>query len=118
WADSSWDVPRSWAEGRTEDDEDVPALAKAEESAADLLAIMLAADVLGMRKARNLALLSIYAVSLGARAPVNDGLHDSSKALARLLKQRPTDSSRFATDPTRTAWNLAVADTRAEALAR
>jgi hypothetical protein len=114
WADPSWDVPRSWTEARSEDDEDLPALAKAEESAADLLAVMWAADALGIRKARNLARLSIYAVSLGARPPLEDGLHDSSRALARLLARSPTDSGLFAADATRTAWSLAAAETRAE----
>lgn len=116
WADPSWPVPRSWAAARSEDDHDVPALAKAEESAADLLAVIWAADVLGVRKARKLGRLSIFAVRLGARAPIDDGLHDSSRVLARLLGPGPVDRGLGAADPTRLAWEMAAADTRAEVL--
>jgi hypothetical protein len=119
WADPGWNVPPSWGEARFEDDRDSPALAKAEESAADVLAVLWAADVLGVRKARQLGRFAIYARSRAARASANDGLHDSSRALAPIvvaLGRR--DRSPSMNSPARLAWKTAVLETQEAVLER
>ncbi len=114
WADPAWKVPPAWLESRGADDHDSPALAKTEESAADLLAVLWAGKALGQRKARNLARLVIYARSRGARLPLDDRLHDSSKTLRQFLALGPT-ARRFAlADPSRYAWQTATSETRKE----
>ncbi len=117
WADPAWRVPPSWAESRSEDDHDSPALAKAEESAADLLAVLWAADALGERKARNLAHLAIYARTLAARLPIDDRLHDSARSLAKFLALSKAGRTYAAGERARFAWNTAVTETRAEIVA-
>jgi hypothetical protein len=118
WADPNWKVPSSWAEARFEDDRDSPALAKAEESAADMLAVLWAADVLGARKARELGRLALDARSRGARSNNNDGLHDSSRLLARILARGQGDSPFSVADPARLAWETAAFETQGEVLER
>jgi hypothetical protein len=116
WADPNWKVPSSWEEARFEDDRDSPALAKAEESAADMLAVLWAADVLGARKARQLGRLAIDARSRGARSNNNDGLHDSSRGLSKILAPGQSDRAFSAADPARLAWETAALETQREAL--
>jgi hypothetical protein len=118
WADPGWKLPSSWVEARFEDDRDSPALAKAEESAADTLAVLWAADVFGARKASNLGRLAIYARSRAARSRANDGLHDSSRALARILAPGKGERYFYAANPARLAWKTAVMETRGEILER
>jgi hypothetical protein len=118
WADPKWNVPPSWGEARFEDDRDSPALAKAEESAADMLAVFWAADVLGARKAKKLGHLAIYARFRGARSSANDGLHDSSQALTRILARGESDRSFSAANPARLAWKTAAVETQGEVLER
>ena len=114
WADPAWKVPASWGEARFEDDRDSPALAKAEESAADALAVLWAADVLGVRRARQLGYLAIYARSRGARSGASDGLHDSSRVLARILALGQSYRSFSAANPARFAWETAALETQGE----
>lgn len=118
WADPAWRVPPSWDDARNEDDRDSPALAKAEESAADALAILWAAETLGARESRQLGRLAIYARSRGARSSADDGLHDSSRVLTKILALG--QSSRLLSDanPARLAWKTATLDTRGEVLER
>jgi hypothetical protein len=116
WADPNWKVPPSWGEARFEDDRDSPALAKAEETAADALAVLWAADVLGARKARQLGRFAIYARSRGARSSANDGLHDSSRALARILAFGQRERSASLMNPAQTAWKIAALETQLEVL--
>jgi len=77
WAYPNLKVPASWSDARFEDDRDSPALAKAEESAADMLVVLWAAEVLGVRKATQLGRLAIYACSRGnkllRRWPTSNG---------------------------------------------
>ena len=117
WADPAWAVPPSWREARNEDDRDSPALAKAEESAADMLAVLWAADVLGANKARQLARLALYARSRGARSNTNDGLHDSSRVLAKILALGRGNRPFSVADPALFAWNTAALETQSELLA-
>jgi hypothetical protein len=114
WADPGWNVPPSWGEARFEDDRDSPALAKAEESAADALAVLWAADVLGARKARQLGRLVMYARSRGAGAGAEDGLHDSSRVLARIMEMERSGHAFPAANRAMLAWNTAAFETRAE----
>jgi len=114
WADPHWSVPPSWEEARFEDDRDSPALAKAEESAADVLAVLWARDVLGARKATQLGRLAIYARAQGARSKSNDGLHDSSRVLTSILALGRGDRVFSVASPARLAWQAAALDTRAE----
>ena len=114
WADPQWKVPTSWDEDRSEDDHDSPALAKAEESAADMLAVLWAADALGARKARLLGNLAIYARSRGANSTYNDGLHDSSRVLERVLAPRDSDHYFSIGNRARLAWNTATFETQSE----
>lgn len=118
WADPAWRVPRSWDEARNEDDRDSPALAKAEESAADALAILWAADALGARKARQLGRLAIYARSRGARSSTNDGLHDSTRVLTQILALGQSNRPFSVADPARFAWKTAALETQNEVLER
>jgi len=118
WADPHWKVPPSWGEARFKDDLDSPALAKAEESAADMLAVLWAADVLGGRKAKQLGRLAIYARSRGARSSNNDGLHDSSRVLARILAPRESDRYFSADNRAHLAWNTASLETQSEVFER
>jgi hypothetical protein len=118
WADPKWKVPPSWDEARFEDDRDSPALAKAEESAADILAVLWAAEVFGAGKATKLGRLAIYARLRGARSGVNDGLHDSSRVLTRILALDRSDRVFSAANPARLAWKSAVLDTQGEVLQR
>jgi hypothetical protein len=118
WPDPDWDVPPSWGEARFEDDRDSPALAKAEESAADVLAILWAADVLGVRKARQLGRHAIYARSRGARSSANDGLHDSSRIITRLLAPDWSDRPFTVANSARDAWQSAALETQSEVLGR
>jgi hypothetical protein len=117
WADPNWNVPPSWGEARFEDDRDSPALAKAEESAADALAVLWAADVLGANKAKQLGRHAVYARSRGARSSANDGLHDSSRVLSKLLAPGWFDHNISLAEPARFAWNVASLDTQGEVLA-
>jgi len=113
WADPHRKVPPSWGKARYADDRDNPALAKAEESAADALAVLWAADVLGASKARQLGRLAIYARSRGARSSANDGLHDSSIVLIHTLAALGrNDRSLFLGDRARFAWNTAAVETQ------
>ena len=114
WADPQWKVPTSWDQDRSEDDHDSPALAKAEESAADMLAVLWAADALGARKARLLGNLAIYARSRGANSTYNDGLHDSSRVLERVLAPRDSDHYFSIDNRARLAWNTATFETQSE----
>jgi len=114
WADRGLQVPPSWAEAKSEDDHDSPALAKAEESAADVLAVLWAADALGERKARNLAHLAIYARTLAAHSPADDRLHDSTRSLADFLALNKNSRRDATAKRVRFAWNSAVMATRAE----
>lgn len=118
WADPNWKVLSSWDEARFEDDRDSPALAKAEESAADALAILWAADSLGSRKARQLGRLAIYARSRGARSSANDELHDSSRVLTRILALGQSDRSFSVANSARLAWKTAALETQGEVLER
>jgi hypothetical protein len=119
WADRNWKVPPSWGAARFEDDRDSPALAKAEESAADALAVLWAADVLGAHKARQLGRLAIYARSRAARSSANDGLHDSSRTLTQVLAALGrSDRSVSTFSPARQAWNSAALETKNEILER
>jgi hypothetical protein len=118
WADPDWKVPPSWGEARFEDDRDSPALAKAEESAADVLAILWAADVLGAHKAKQLGRAAIYARSRGARSSANDGLHDSSRVLARLLGSDWSGRAFAVANSARDAWKSAALETQSEVLRR
>ena len=114
WADPNWLVPTSWCEARCEDEPDRPALAKAEESAADILAVFWAAETFGPRKARRLLRLAIYARSLGAQSGSDDGLHDSSRALTGILSLDKSDRLFAAASPARLAWSTATRETRGE----
>lgn len=114
WADPHWQVPSSWCE----DERDSPILAKAEESSADILAVLLAADTLGSHKARHLLRLAIYARSRGAQSNNNDGLHDSSRVLTRILALSQVDHYLPVANPARLAWTAATLDTRGEVLER
>jgi hypothetical protein len=118
WADPHWKVPPSWAEARFEDDRDSPALAKAEESAADMLAVLWAADVLGARKAKQLGSFAIDARSHGARSRNNDGLHDSSRVLARILAPGASDRYFSAANRALLAWETAALETQGEVFER
>ena len=112
WVDPELKVPPSWAESRSEDDHDSPALAKAEESAADMLSVFWAAEALGARKAWNLTRLVIYARSQGARLPTDDRLHDSSRSLTEFLALGQAGRLYSVAEPARFAWNTAVVETR------
>ncbi len=114
WADPQWKIPTSWGEDRSEDDHDSPALAKAEESAADMLAVLWAADALGARKARQLGSLALYARWRGANSTYNDGLHDSSRVLERVLAPRDGDHFFSIENRARLAWNTASFETKSE----
>lgn len=118
WADPKWKIPLSWSDARFEDDRDSPALAKAEESAADALAILWAADVLGARKARQLGHFAIYARSRGARSSSNDGLHDSSRVLTRILAMGKNDQPPSTTNRAMLAWQTASFQTKDEIFER
>jgi hypothetical protein len=115
WIESVRRVPASWAEARSENDNDHPALGKEEESAADILAAVWAGDVLGPHKARQLMRLAVYARAWGARTSMDDGLHDSSRALGRVLALSGSDRFFPVANATRFAWKTAVSDTRIEA---
>jgi hypothetical protein len=116
WADPGWNVPPSWRTSQFEDDHDSPALAKAEEGAADVLAVFWAADVLGARKARKLGRLAIYGRARGAQSSARDGLHDSSRVLSRILASVGSDRSFAVANPARLAWQSAARETRVEVL--
>lgn len=118
WVDPHWKVPPSWGESQFEDDRDSPALAKAEEGAADMLAVLWAADVLGARKARQLGSLAIDARSRGARSSNDDGLHDSSRVLARIFAPGASDRYFSATNRARLAWDTAALETQREIVER
>jgi hypothetical protein len=118
WADPAWAVPSSWSEARNEDDRDSPALAKAEESAADMLAVLWAADVLGADKARRLARLAIYARSRGASSSASDGLHDASRGLAKILALGQGTRPFSVANPAHFAWDTAALATQGEVLGR
>lgn len=118
WADPNWKIPLSWGEARFEDDRDSPALAKAEEGAADALAVLWAADVLGARKARQLGRFAIYARSRGARSSTNDGLHDSSRVLTRIMAMDHSDQPSSTTNRAMLAWQTASFETQNEIFER
>jgi len=118
WADPNWQLPPSWGEARFEGDRDSTALAKAEESAADALAILWSAEVLGERKAKQLGRLAIYARIRGARSNANDGLHDSSGVLTRILASGQGERSLSAPERALLAWNTASVVTQGEILER
>ncbi len=116
WADPNWKVPPSWEETACEEDCESRALAKAEESAADLLAVLWAADALSVPKARQLLRLVIYARSLGARSSLNDGLHDSSRALKRIFARNQRGRFISVAKGARFAWETAALETQSEVL--
>ena len=111
WVDPQWKIPWTWCKTRCADEPDSPVLAKAEESAADILAVLWAADAFGPGKAQHLLRLVIYARSLGAGSGSNDGLHDSSLALTTLLQQGQRVPLVPVTDPLQFAWTTAIFDT-------
>lgn len=67
-----------------------------------------------LRKARQLGRLALYARDRGARSGANDELHDSSRALTRILAPSRSNRSFFAADPARLAWKTAAFATQSE----
>lgn len=114
WVAPGWEIPSSWGEARSEGNEDNPALAKAEENAADLLAVFWAAEAFGADRARQLARLVMHARAAGARSGANDGLHDSSRALAGVLASSRGGRYFPVANAARRAWQAAVLETRRE----
>ena len=114
WVDPKWKAPPSWGEALTEDDDDSAALSKAQEGAADILAIFWAEDALGVHKARQLARLTIHARFLGGRSVTDDGLHDSSRVLAGILAPAKNDHTFPVADAAHVAWKAATRETRSE----